>query len=190
MLKKIKRSLKYFIIVFGVIILLPTVLYLLLNTSEVQTFLVKRITNHFSSEIKSTISVGSIEYKFFNKLSIYDIIIKDKNNDTLLYSKEIKVGIRRMDFKNKSFRLGKVNLIKPVIALITDSTGMMNLTWYLNLIKNPNDTSRKGGTQFWVDQINIRDARFSLINRSAPKAKNMIDFNNLNLSGINAIVEE
>lgn len=170
--------------------MLPTVLYLLLQTSEVQTFMVKRITSHFSGELKSTISIGSIEYKFFNKLAIYDIIIKDKNNDTLLYSREMTVGIKRMDFKHKSFRLGKVDLIRPVIALITDSSGMMNLTWYLNLIKNPNDTSRKGGTKFWVDQINIRDARFSLINKSVPKAKTRIDFNNLNLSGINAIVEE
>ena len=106
-----------------------------MQTPQIQTFLVKRITNHFSTEIKSTISIGSIEYKFFNKLSLNDILIKDKNNDTLFYSKEIKVGIRRMNFKNKSFRLGKVSLIKPVMAFITDSTGLMNLTWYLNLAK-------------------------------------------------------
>ena len=190
MLKKIKRSLKYFIIVFGVIILLPTVLYLLLNTSEVQTFLVKRITNHFSSEIKSTISVGSIEYKFFNKLSINDVIIKDKNNDTLLYSKEIKIGIRWMDFKNKSFRLGKVVLINPVIALITDSAGSMNLTWFLNLIKNPSDTVKANGNKISVDQIEIDKARFSLINRVAPKGKTKIDFNDLKLSDVNGIIED
>ena len=107
MLKNIKKSLKYFIIAFGVIILLPTVLYLLLQTAEVQTFLVKRITNHFSTQFKSTISIGSIEFKFFNKLSINDVLIKDQNNDTLLYSKEIVAGLRRLDFKDKSFRLGK-----------------------------------------------------------------------------------
>ena len=168
----------------------PTVLYLLLKTSEVQTFLVKRITNHLSNEIKSTISVGSIEYKFFNKLFINDIIIKDKNNDTLLYSKEIQVGIRRMDFKNKSFRLGKVSLIKPVIAFITDSTGLMNLTWYLNLIKNSADTIKKGGSRISIDQIDISNGRFSLINRTALKGKTRIDFNNLNLSGINGIIED
>ena len=95
MIKHIKRSIKYFVIVFGVIIMLPTVLYLLLQTPAVQTFMVKRITDHFSSEIKSTISIGAIEYKFFNKLSVNDVLIKDKNNDTLLYSKEIRVGIIR-----------------------------------------------------------------------------------------------
>ena len=190
MLKNIKKSLKYFIIVFGVIILLPTVLYLLLQIAEVQTFLVKRITNHFSTQFKSTISVGSIEFKFFNKLSINDLLIKDQNSDTLLYSKEIVAGLKWIDFKNKSFRLGKISLIKPVIALITDSTGMMNLTWYLNLLKNPSDTIKKAGMRLNIDQIDINNARFSLINKSSPKGKTRLNPNNLHLSGINGIIED
>ncbi len=190
MLKNIKKSLKYFIIVFGVIILLPTVLYLLLQTAKVQTFLIKRITNHFSSEIKSTISFGSIKYKFFNSLSINDVIIKDQNNDTLIYSKQITVGIRSIDIRNKSFRLGKVSIIKPVIALITDSAGLMNLTWYLNLIKSPSDTTKKAGSRFAIDQIDISNARFSLINRSGIKGNTKIDFNNLNLSDLNGTIED
>ncbi len=190
MLKTIKRSIKYFIILFGIIIMLPTVLYLLLQIPDVQTFLVKRITSHFSSQIKSTISVGKIEYKFFNKLSLNDILIKDQNNDTMLYSKTITVGIRGMNFKNKFFRIGKVSLIKPVIALITDSTGLMNLTWYLNKLRNNADTVKKGGTRISVDEIDINNARFSLINHSAPKGKTKIDFNNLKLSGINGTIED
>jgi hypothetical protein len=190
MLKNIKKSLKYFIIITGIIIMLPTVLYLVLQISEVQTFLVKRVTDHFSNEIKSTISVGRIEYKFFNRLSINDILIKDKNNDTLIYSQEATVGFRRIDFLNKSFRLGRVILIKPVVSFITDTTGMMNLTWYMNLLKNPSDTAKKAKSVFVIDQIDIRDARFSLINHSGLKAKTKIDFNNLNLTGINGIIED
>lgn len=190
MIKKIKKSLKYFIIVFGVIILLPTVLYLLLQTAEVQTFLVKRITNHFSAQLKSTISIGSIEFKFFNKLSINDLLIKDQNNDTLLYSKEIVAGVKRLDFRNKSFRLGKISLIKPVIALITDSTGEMNLTWYLKLLSNPGDTIKKTAMRLNIDQIDINNARFSLINRNSPKGKSLLDPNNLHVVGINGIVED
>jgi len=190
MLKIIKKSLKYFIIVFGVIILLPTVLYLLLQTAKVQTFLVKRVTNHFSAHFKSTISVGSIEFKFFNKLSINDLLIKDQNSDTMLYSKEIIAGLRWIDFKNKSFRFGRISLIKPVIDLITDSTGMMNLTWYLNLLKNPSDTVKKPGMRLIIDQIDINNARFSLVNHSSPKVRTILDPNNLHLSGINGIIED
>ena len=190
MLKTIKRSVKYFIILFGVIIMLPTVLYLLLQIPYVQTFLVKRITSHFSDQIKSTISVAKIEYKFFNNLSLNDILIKDQNNDTMLYAKEITVSIRGMNFRSKFFRIGKVTLIKPVIALITDSTGMMNLTWYLDKLRNPADTVKNGGTRISVDEIDINDARFSLINHKASRGKTKIDFNNLHLSGINGTIED
>ena len=189
MLDKIRRSLKYFIIVIGTVILLPTVLYLLLQTASVQTFLVKRISKHFSDEIKSTISIGSVEYKFFNKLSFHTILIKDKNNDTLLYTNSITAGIRRLDFENKSFRFGTVTLIKPIIGLITDSTGQMNLTWLLSQLKSSGDTTKKISANFLVDRVDIFDGRFSLIKRNGVKSKSRIDPNNLNLSNINGRIE-
>ena len=97
MVKNIKKSLKYFIIITGVIIILTTALCLVLQIPEVQTFLVKRVSNHFSKEIKSTISVSRIEYKFFNKLSINDILIKDQNNDTLIYSQTVTTSFKKID---------------------------------------------------------------------------------------------
>ena len=137
MAKNIKKSLKYFIIVIGVFILLPGILYPLLQISAIQTYLVNRISSHISKGINSTISVGRIEYRFFNKLAINDILIKDQHNDTLLYSNEIIAGIRRFDLQKKTFRLGKVTLIKPVVAFVTDSTGIMNLNWFLDCLKIP-----------------------------------------------------
>ena len=152
------------------------VLYLLLQNSQVQTFLVNRITKHFSNEIKSTISIGKIEYKFFNRLAINDVLIKDKNNDTLIYSHNVTAGIRRIDIQNNSFRLGRVFIINPVVALITDSTGLMNLNWYLDMLKNPSDTIQKAKTRFSIEQIDISNARFSLINHSSLPGKTKIDF--------------
>ena len=171
MAKNIKKSLKYFIIVIGVFILLPGILYPLLQISAIQTYLVNRISSHLSKGINSTISVGRIEYRFFNKLAINDILIKDQHNDTLLYSKEIIAGIRWFDLQKKTFRLGKVTLVKPVVAFVTDSTGMMNLNWFLDLLKDSPDTTKKTAARFSVDQIDISDARFSLINHSAPRRK-------------------
>jgi hypothetical protein len=190
MAKIIKKSLKYFIIVVGVFIMLPGILYPLLQISSVQTYLVNRISSHISKGINTTISVGRIEYRFFNKLAINDILIKDQHNDTLLYTNEIIAGIRRFDLKEKNFRLGRVTLIKPVVAFITDSTGMMNLTWFLNILKNPPDTADKKAGSFSVDEIDISEARFSLLNHSGTRGKSLIDFNNLKLTSINAIIED
>jgi hypothetical protein len=191
MLKIIKKSFKYFIIILGVLIILPTVFYLLLQSSNVQTFLVKRITNHFSAYIQSTISVGKVEYKFFNNLIIYDILIKDKNNDTLLYSQKITTTIKKIDIRDASFSLGRVTIKKPVVKLITDSAGVMNLASYLDVIKSPSDTIQKKNPVFTIDQVDISDARFSLINHTdTTSSKTKLDFNNLNISGINGIIED
>ncbi len=58
------------------------------------------------------------------------------------------------------------------------------------MLKNPSDTTVKSAASFSVDQIDIRDARFSLINHSADRGKSVIDFNNLNLTEINGIIED
>jgi hypothetical protein len=190
MLKNIKKSIKYFIIVAGIIILLPTLLYLVLQIPKVQTLIVQRISSHFSAEIKSTISVGSFHYRFFNKLTLNDILIKDNHNDTLIYSRELSAIIKRIDLKNKITRLGKVTVIEPYIALISDSTGLMNLTWYLDLLKNSSDTAKKTPGRFSIDQIDLSNARFSLINHNGKNSKTRMDLNNIKLSGINGIIED
>ncbi len=191
MLKIIKKSFKYFIIILGVLIILPTVFYLLLQSSTVQTFLVKRITSHLSTYINSTISVGKVEYKFFNNLIINDLLIKDINNDTLLYTQKITTTIKKIDIRDASFGLGRVTFKKPVVKLITDSTGVMNLASYLDVIKIPSDTIKKKNPAFSIDQVDISDARFSLNNHSITTvSKTKLDVNNLNITGLNGIIED
>lgn len=190
MLKIFKRSIKYLIIFVGIVIMFPTVLYLGIQLPEVQTLIIKRISRHFSSELKSTISVGRMEYRFFNKLFISDVLIKDKNNDTLIYSPSVSVGLRGFDLKNRSIMFGQVTMLKPVIAFITDSTGLMNINWYLDLLKNPTDTTHKAKTTISIDGIDISDARFSLINHNGIRSNSKLDFNNLNISGLTGRIED
>lgn len=185
MAKNIKKSIKYFIIFFGIIISVPILLSFVLRIPAVQTFMVRRITDHLSAQIQSTISVGKIEYKFFNILNLNDIIIKDQNDDTLFYSQKASIGIKHIDLRNKSVTIGHIVAENPVATLITDSTGVMNLTWYLNLIKKDKDTLKKSKSTFKINQIDIINARFSLLNMPGEKSKSGIDFNNLHLTGVN-----
>lgn len=190
MFKIIKKSIKYFIIIAGIIILLPTLLYLVLQIPQVQTIMVQRITNHFSSQLRSTISIESFHYRFFNKLTLNNILIKDSHNDTLLFSQEVGAIIKGINLRNNSARLGKVTLIKPYIAIITDSSGLMNLNWFLAQLKNPADTIKKAPGRISIDQIDLSNARFSMINHNGKKSKTKLDFNNMNFSEINGIIED
>ncbi len=97
MLKNIKKSLKYLIIVVGIIILLSdcTLSLSLLQIPQVQTLIVKRITSHFSSELQATISIKSFHYRFFNRLTLNDVLIKDNHDDTLIIFSECQCSYQR-----------------------------------------------------------------------------------------------
>jgi hypothetical protein len=189
MFKNIKKTLKYLIIILETIIIIPVLLYLLIQIPDVQTYIINKIAQQISDKIKSTVSTGHIEYRFFNKLSVNDVLIKDINNDTLLYSKNITVGIKTIHIKNGNFNLGTVDLNHPVIAFVTDSSGVMNLTRFLDLIKNKSDTIKKKKEPFTIENIRITNGRFAFINHSKSEGKTKIDFSNLRITDLNVIVD-
>ena len=190
MAKSIKKSLKYFIVVIGVLVLLPGILYPLLQISAIQTYLVNRISGHLAQEINSTITIGKIDYRFFNRLSLKDVLIRDNDIDTLLYADEIVAGIRRFDLKRKRIRLGRVEANKPVFALITDSAGVLNLKKYLDLLKKKGDTAKTESLKFSADKITLNNARFSIVNFTGQGKNTGVDFKNLHLSDINGVIED
>lgn len=189
MLKSIKKSFKYLMILIGIIILVPTFFSLIFRIPEVQTFIAQRVMSHFSEKIKSTVTVGRVEYLFFNKLILKDLLIKDQHNDTLIYINKISAGITGLNLGNKVFRLGNVELTGPSIALITDTAGLMNLKWYLDMLGQPEKPDEKSPVTVLIRQLILKDGIFRLINRNNPGKERMLDFNNLNLSGINGNIE-
>ncbi len=58
------------------------------------------------------------------------------------------------------------------------------------LLKNPADTKKKPSVFLSIDQIELSDARFSLINHNGKKSKTKLDFNDMNFSEINGIIED
>lgn len=187
MAKSIKKSYKYLFIIAGILIILPTILFSIIRIPAVQTMAVRRITNHISDRISSSISVGKVRYLFFNRLSIDDLLIRDRNSDTLIYIAEATIFLRKSDLSNNKLRFGRITVNRPVVSFITDSTGEMNLLWYLNLLRNPGSNK---SMSLAISQISVADATFSLINMKSEKSRMATDFNNLNLSGINGKLED
>ena len=190
MLKSIKKSLKYLAIPIGIVLLVITSFSLILRIPEVQTFIVKRITSHISGRMKSTITVGSVEYSFFNKIILNDLLIKDQHNDTLIYSHKITAGIFRLDFSKKIVRFSRIELVEPTVALITDSSGVMNLTWYLNMLRSSESTEKKSSSIFAINKVTVREGRFLLQNTNGSETRMKINFSNLLLTGISGDIED
>ena len=69
----------------------------------------------------------------------------------------------------------------------------MNLTWYLDMFKNQPDTiKKKSSGRIMIDEVDLSNARFSRIGHSDIQAnkKAKIDFNNINITDLNGIIED
>lgn len=191
MAKAIKKLIRYIFILGGILLAIPLLAYILLQVPSIQTRIVKALTERLSENLQASISIGSVDYRFFNKLALREVLFLDRYNDTMLYAGRLTAGIRKLDFKGQNIGLGKVDLFEPEFSLITDTAGVMNLSWYLSRLNGKKDST---GKQFnlTIDRVDLENATFTLVNRSPleKKSKIKIDFSGMVISKIHGTVED
>lgn len=189
MFKFIKKTISFLIVPGAVLVLVPLIIIILFRIPYIQTYFAKGITNYISGELGTTISLGDIEFSYFNKLLLNKVLIKDQNQDTLIYVPHITAGIRRFNLRKGIINLGRVSVEQPVVAVITDSSNVMNLTWYIEKITGKRDSSKSGNFTFKINRIDIEEGRFALMNFHNAPSGLPIDFNNLHIKYINGFAE-
>ncbi|MGE5419624.1 MAG: translocation/assembly module TamB domain-containing protein [Chloroflexota bacterium] len=188
----IKRWIRILLVVMLILIAIPVLLYSTIQIPGVQTLVVRELTRRLSEKLQSEISIGRVDYRFFNKIALSEVLFLDRNRDTLLYAEKISAGLRKMDLKGRIIGLGKVNLTRPDFDMITDSTGTMNLNWYIEQLRSGNKDSTGGALNFSIDRVDITDGHFSLQNRSAEKKERgiKVDFSDMDLNRLSGTVED
>ena len=111
--KKVKHKLGFLIFVF----LFFGVLYTLLQTSSVQTWLVNKIGHSLSEKLNAKLSIQKVDVDFLNRLVLKGVMVEDRNKDTLLYAGELKANVNDwFIFKNR-VEVSNVQLCDAVINL-------------------------------------------------------------------------
>ena len=60
--------------------------YILLQKSSVQTYIIKKITEQLSLKTGAKISVGKVDFVFFNRLEFNNVLLAGPENDTIFYT--------------------------------------------------------------------------------------------------------
>jgi hypothetical protein len=191
MVKSIKKTINFLLIVLAVLMLTSFAFAVVLRIPAVQSYIATGVARYISHQINSTVSVGNIEFSFFNKLTVNEILIEDQHKDTLLYAPNVAVGIRYFNLKKGIIRLGKAIVTDPEVAFITDSSGVMNLNWYLEMLGGKTDTtSITGGSSFSIERIELTNGKFALIDRRGSKPSIPVDFSKLYVDSIYGTVDD
>ena len=65
-----------------VLIALILFLWLALQTSLVQNWLVSQVTGRLSKDLHTTVEIKHVDFSFFDKMNLEGTLIKDLNKDT------------------------------------------------------------------------------------------------------------
>ncbi|QEC43524.1 translocation/assembly module TamB domain-containing protein [Pseudobacter ginsenosidimutans] len=128
-----------------VLIALIVLVWLALQTTPVQNWLVKQVTHRLSKDLQTTVSINHVDFALFNKMSLEGTLIKDRLEDTLLYAGALKVNITDWFFFKDKIELKYLGLHDAVIHLNrTDS--IWNYRFIIDHFAGPKETSSGKGS--------------------------------------------
>jgi uncharacterized protein involved in outer membrane biogenesis len=105
-----------------VLIALILMLWLAVQTTTVQNWLVGKVTRKLSSDLNTTVQIGQVDFSLFDKMHLVQTLIKDQRNDTLLYAGDLSVSLTDWFFFKDKIVLKYVGLKDARIRLSrTDS---------------------------------------------------------------------
>ncbi|MFZ2287717.1 MAG: translocation/assembly module TamB domain-containing protein [Bacteroidales bacterium] len=187
MAKIIKKTFRVLLVITAVLILLPAVLFMLLQAPRIQTYTVNMITKALSQKTGAKIMMGGVNYTMFHKIVLEDVLFEDLRGDTLLTVLRIDLRIRQIKPSEQLYRFGRVDLRRPDFRLIQDTSGVMNLTQYLNMLEGDNERDTTKSINLSFPDIDIHDGAFSLINRgdTAGIRHGTVNYKDMRVSGIN-----
>lgn len=184
-LKFIKKALRWLAITILLLLLIPVIISGLLLINSVQNWVVDKATVYATEMVGSEVSINTIYLKPFTDVEINDILIRDYQNDTLIYAQHISVSLLHFSLDSSSVDLGQVTVDHGYFNLIKyQGDSLNNLAYFIERFPKSEDTSN---TVFTIrsDGLELIDGRFKYQNQNVDlNSLNQIDFNHLDISRI------
>ena len=175
MVKVIKKSVKIFLVVVVVLLFIPTTIWIVIQNSKVQTWLVGKTTAILEQKLNTTVHIGKFDFRPFNRVVLRDVYVEDLNKDTLLFAKSISASLMGFNRGKNALNLYRVTLDNAYVNFVTDSLGSLNITEFIDLLAPPADTiqSSDGGMAINVRNIRLEQSSYRMFTE---KPKTSIDF--------------
>ncbi len=135
-----KISVKVLLAFLGLIL----VIWILLQTSFFQNFIVHKVAKRLSKNLNTTVSIKHVNVELFDKMLLQGLLVLDKKKDTLLYAGTARVSITDWFFFKDNITLKYIGLDDAIINLTrSDSTwNYQFLVDYFSSNSKKKDTSK------------------------------------------------
>lgn len=133
-------------------------LYLSLQTSPVQNYLVRQAAKTLSKALNTEVRVRNIDLKFFNQLELQGTLVRDHNKDTLLYAGAVKVNFTDWFFFKDKIELSHIGLEDAnIYAHRVDS--VWNYQFLIDYFSAPASTKKTQPIDLTIKTIDFKNLR-------------------------------
>ncbi len=186
--KTIKKLYKIaFIAGLVILVALPVGGFIILHSSNVQTFLIEKITRSVSENLGADITIKKVDFRPFNRLILNEVFVKDQMQDTLLVADKLTLGFVSLSPREKTVILSTINIDDGNIQFRQDSSNNINIKFIVDRLERKDTT--KTPWQLYFNKIALNNSKFSYeINKETDNKKSdgntfdVLRFDNLNIN--------
>ena len=141
--------------------MLIILLWILLQTSFFQNFLVRRVTKNLSKNLNTTVNIRHVDFQLFDKMLLEGTLVLDRKNDTLLYAGAVKVSITDWFFFRDQIVLKYIGLEDATINLNRHDSvwNYQFLADYLSSPTKSTDTSSTPAINLDLKKLSLKNVR-------------------------------
>ena len=145
----------------AVIVVAVVLVVVVLNSSKVQTGIVRAVTEQLSDQLQTEAHISSFDYDFPNHLHIDDIYIADRQGDTLLAVSHATAHFRLLDFFARKVTISEIELRHGKVNILKDIAEVRNFDFILDYFKSDRSKGNKNlptiqVKDVWLNDISLR----------------------------------
>jgi len=137
------------------------IVFLAIQTSVVQNWLVGIAAKRFSKTLGTEVSIKKVSISLFNRLNMDTMLVRDQHRDTILYAGQLKVRITDWFFLKDSAILKYVGLEDAVVKLQRNDSNW-NYQFIIDSLASPSSPKKKegGGLALNLKKVDLKNVRF------------------------------
>ena len=155
---------KRFFYILGVflfsLLLMTGTLVAVLTSDKVETSAVRLVTAEFSRALGTKAQVGAVEYRFPARMSIRDIYMEDRQQDTLVYIGEVYAHFSPLALMHDEIRFSHARLRNVVAKVYRTENGDWNYRFLADAFRPEDEDTTSFSLQ---SLLSVRDIRLDSI---------------------------
>lgn len=138
------------------------IIYGLLQLPSVQTWLVRKVSANLSEKLGTKVAVGKVNIHFLNKMVVEDVVVEDKQKDTLLYASYVSANITNWFIFKDAIVLKNIEL-KDAVVNMSRTDSIWNYQYIIDYFKKPKTNKKTKPLELDVKEIHFSNIRFNKI---------------------------